>query len=314
MSSFYAAVTDLPAPEAADAARESPFPRLPAFERLLARGERAPATPDWRRWALSVAGLAAPAGDLPLGRLLATAHGLAADAPDDTWLVATPVQLRAGLVRVQLDPAGPVALAAAAAAELATRFNATLGGEMATLHAAGAGLVLRHRGALELVTVDPESLAGRDIAAALPSGRDAGRITRLMTELQMWLHATPLAASGRPVNGLWLWGAGRGALEGVPRWPVLDCADPYLLAALRCHPGAAAGAARLVRWHARDVLERGEPFASVDAAWFVPLGRALAAGQLDSAELHLGATTCRLRPRQRFRLWVRPRPWWEIAA
>ncbi|HXQ31390.1 MAG TPA: hypothetical protein VN790_05435 [Steroidobacteraceae bacterium] len=314
MTSFYAAVTDLPVPEAADSAAVAPLPRLPALERLLARGERQPATPDWRRWALATAGLAAPPGDLPLGRLLAVAHGLHSTAPDDTWLAATPVHLVAGLTRVQLDPAGPVALGATAAAELAARFAAEWGGETCALHATGPHLVLRHRGALELATVDPELLAGRDIAAALPSGRDAGPITRLMTELQMWLHARPPAATRRPVNGLWLWGAGRGALNGAPRWPVLECADPYLGAALHCHPGTADRSARIVRWHALDVLGRGEPFVSVDAAWFAPLGRALATGELDRAELHLGAITCRLWPRQRFRVWVRPRPWWEIAA
>ncbi|HXQ64785.1 MAG TPA: hypothetical protein VN787_08010 [Steroidobacteraceae bacterium] len=312
MSSFYAAVTDLPVPEAADAAAASALPRLPALERLLARGERAPATPDWRRWTLSIAGLTAPPGDLPLGRLLAGAHGLDLSAPDDTWLAATPVHLVAGLTRVQLDPAGPVVLSAVEAAELATRFATEWGEEPFALHAAGPDLVLRHRGALELATVDPERLAGRDIAAALPTGRDAGRIMRLMTEMQMWLHAAPFGTT-RPVNGLWLWAAGRGALEGRPRWPVLDCADPYLRAALACHPGTSDRDARLVRWHVLAVLERGEPFASVDAAWFEPLRRALATGELAGAELHVGAASWCLRPRQRFRIWVRPRPWWEVA-
>jgi hypothetical protein len=314
MSSFYAAVTELPVPEAGDAAADPPLPRLPALEGLLARGERAPATADWRRWALSVAGLAAPAGDLPLGSLLAMAHGLDATAPDDTWFVATAVHLVAGLTRVYLDPAGPVAVSAATATELAARFTAEWGRESASLHAAGSNLVLRHRGALDVATVDPERLAGRDIAGALPSGRDAAPITRLMTELQMWLHAGPPAVAGRPVNGLWLWGAGRGALAGVPHWPVLDCDDPYLHAALACHPGPADRQARLVRWHTLDVLGRGEALASVDASWFEPLKRALATGQLDRAELHVGASAWRLRPGQRFRVWVRPGPWWELAA
>jgi hypothetical protein len=308
MSSFYAAVTDLPALEAAEADAGSRLPRLPAFERLLARGERTPADPDWRRWALGLAGLAAPPGDLPLGRLLAAAHGLEALA--DTWLAATPVRLIAGLTRVRMDPAGPVALAPAAAAELAARFNAEWGGETCALHALGSELVLRHHGALALTSVDPATLAGRDIEAGLPAGPDAGRITRLMTELQMWLHAAPRP----PCNGLWLWGAGRAPLAGAPRWPQLDCADPFVRAARACHPGTAAAAARLVHWRAEELLARGEPFAALDAAWFVPLGRALAVGELAQAELHLGTTTLRLRPRQRFRVWVRRRPWWELAA
>jgi hypothetical protein len=303
---LYAAI-DLPIAWARERAAEEPPPRLPALERLLARGARDAAAPDWRRWALGRAGLAAPAGDLPLGRLLAVAAGFAV-GDTETWLVATPLSLRAGLTDLTVAGLG-TALDAAGRAALAARFNADWRGAPWRLHVAGAAFLLAHAGPLALATADPESLLGR--APEPASGPDAPRLRRLASELEMWLHGA--ADAGVDFNALWPWAAGRGALAGTARWPAPEDGDPALAAARHCHPGPAQDA-RLVRWSLAALGASADPLAEAERRWFAPLAAALAGGRLARAELHFGSRTLEFRPAQRFRLWRRPRPWWELAA
>jgi hypothetical protein len=307
---FHAALTDLAPPEMH---AEQALPRLPTLERLLSRADRAPAPADWRRWALAVAGLAAPPGDLPVGATLAAADGL--DAAAGTWLVAAPVHFVAALTHVRLHAAGVLAQAPAAAAALAARFNATLGTREQRLRAVGSLLLLQVDGALALSTVDPDALAGRDVGEALPSGPDGGHIRRLMTEVQMWLHDAAPAGEGMRVNGLWLWGAGRGLLAGEAAWPTLETGDPFLHAAHAVYAGRAARpGARLATWRLADFAADGAPLARAEAHWFLPLAAALARGTLQMATIHYAGQAFRLQRHQRWRVWVRPRPWWELAA
>jgi hypothetical protein len=308
MTKIYATVAELPAREAREQGAElANLPRLPALEKLLARGEHRPVTPDWRRWALGVAGLEAPPGDLPLGRWRAAAAGLGHDG-QGTWLVATPLGLSAGLTAVQVE-ATSARLSAAAAIDLAARFNAEWG-EEAALHALGGALLLRHCARLEVVTTDPALLAGRALAPGLPRGPGSARLTRLMTEIQMWLHAGPTATPG--LNNLWLWGAGQGDATGEANWPVFRDLDAGLEAVRTLHPGRTQSDARLARWSVAQLLSRGAALSSADPEWFRPLAQALARGETTAAELHIGSTAVRLAGRQRFRVWVRPRPWWEL--
>jgi len=310
MPELYAALTDLVAPDAEVAAG---LPRLPAAEALLARGERRPAPADWRRWALELAGIEAPPGDLPVGRTLALHHGLAAE-PDSSWFVATPVRLVAGLSRVHFAADGALRLAAGAAAALAARFAAEWRDPTLALVVAGDGLLLRAARRFEVVTADPAPFAGRDVVAALPAGADAGALQRLMTELQMWLHgAAPAAREGGPVNALWLWGGGAGPLPGDGRWPALDGEDAFLGAAAAAGAGRAADA-RLESWSLAALTRAGHSFAALDALCFAPLAAALAARRLDRARIYFDGHEYLLRPGQRWRRWRRPRPWWELGA
>lgn len=311
------AVTDLEPLDADAADVAGALPRLPALEALLARAERAAASPEWRRWALGHVGLEAPAGDLPVGAALAAAAGLAVH--DASWLLATPVHLQATLTHVRLHAAGPLPLAADAAAALATRARAELGGDGFELHAVGEQLLARFAPPVTVVTHDPAAQAGREIGARLPGGVDGGRVRRCMTELQMWLHERPLVArAGEPApNALWLWGAGRELPRGAARWPLLETDDAWLQA-LHSHAGAGAadGQRRLETWRLASLAGAGadDTFARAEREWFVPLSRALAAGELARVRLYLAGTEFDLRPAQRWRVWRRPRPWWELAA
>lgn len=307
MAKLFAAVADLPARAVRERAPDiAPPPRLPALERLLARGERASADTDWRRWALKVAGLVAPPGDLPLGRLLAAAHGLEVHS-SQSWLIASPLRLGAGLTALHVEDAR-LTLAAAVAATLAARFNAEWQGSCELL-LAGRVLLLREPATLEVTTVDPSLLAGSELAAELPRGRDAPALLRRMTEIQMWLHR----AGEEGLNALWLWGAGQGSLEGCAAWPRLTTTDAALAAARAVHPGVAALAgAELTHWSCAELLAAGLPLGDADARWFAPLESALARGTLERAELHFAGQAIRLSGAQRWRWWRRVRPWWEF--
>lgn len=311
MPELYAALTDLLAPDA-DAAAVEGLPRLPHAERLLSRAERRPAPADWRRWALGLAGLEAPVGDLPVARTLA-GHHRHAPAAADTWFVATPVHLVAGLTRLHFHGRGALTWPPGEAARLAARFARDWADPALALVEAGESLLLRAAGPFAVATVDPAACAGRDVGEAMPTGDDAGRVQRLMTELQMWLHgAAPASVEGLAVNALWLWGTGRAPLAGVATWPALDGRDPFLVAAAAGVPGA--GDARLESWSLAALARGGHSFAEADALWFGPLTAALAGGALGAARVHARGQEFVLRPRQRWRAWVRPRPWWELLG
>ena len=307
MYHLHAALTDL---VVADPRAAAALPRLPVLERLLARAERGTADADWRRWALSLAGLAAPAGDLPAGRTIAARAGLTV-APDSSWFVATPIRLVAGPSSVHFDPAGPLRLEAAVASALAARFAAEWHDDSLSLVADGGLLLLRLAGEVDVTTRDPAQLAGANLAAGAPHGPDAGRLQRLMTELQMWLHPFALRDRvGRPLNGLWLWGGGRGALSGEPHWPVLGCDDPFLAAAAGELAGAVAG--RLLdAFSVADLVRAGGSVADADERWFAPLAARLADGELSSVQIHCAGSVHTLRAWHQWRGWRRTRPWWE---
>ena len=309
MPQLYAALTDLVVPEEA---ADTPLPRLPVCERLLTRARRRSAPPDWRRWALAHARLEAPPGDLPIGRTLARRHG-APDTAEATWFVATPVHFVAGFSSVHFDRDGELALPPETAGTLARRFAAEWQDPTLTLVPAGEALLLRAAGLWQVESQDPAPHAGRPLGPALPQGVDGGRLRRLMTELQMWLHADPpRAEDGRVLNGLWLWGSGRGECHGTARWPMLAGATDPFLAAL-AHDGAALADARLECWSLAALTRGGLDFAAADRLWFAPLAEALAAGRLSGAELYVAGHAFELSRWQRLRRWRRVHPWWELA-
>ena len=291
---------------------------MPALEGLLARATKLAAPADWRRSALAAVGLGAAAGDLPIGATLAAAAGLPASG---TWLLATPVRLVATLTHLKLA-ATLGALDHVLTLQFAQRHNAALGGAGFTLHAAG-GLLLAHAdAALALESCDPAPLAGLEIGTALPRGPDGGRIARLMTEIQMWLHGESPPGLPEGGNALWLWGGGRTQLTGAADWPELDSADPFLHAARAVAPrtpadgapGGKARTARIVTWQLDSLAAHALGLEAADERWFGPLAATLARGEYSAATLHLCGRAFRLTPGQRWRLWRRPRPWWVQTA
>ena len=150
--------------------------------------------------------------------------------------------------------------------------------------------------------------AGRDFD---PIG--AGRGHALLNEIQMLLHAHPVneareARGEPPINGLWLWGAGR-ARKASSRWNSVLANEPIamglaMLAGTRYRSlpasaqpwleGAPEEGRHLVVLDALrvpaaldDVVSYEKNLNALEAAWFAPLLRALRAGRIGVVTVHV---------------------------
>lgn len=171
-----------------------------------------PAARSWRAW------LAARIGRVDLADVLPAS--LVAQGAADAWF-ATPVQLLAGLDRVQMATEGWLELDEDAVRALEIDFERQFAGADLVLEHCGAeGFLLRGLQAAGAETSDPVQASGRDIAAYLPRGLQGAAVRRLATEIEMWLHAHPVnamrARAGQPVaSALWIWGGGQPASVSV---------------------------------------------------------------------------------------------------
>lgn len=188
---------------------------LPALQKMLARGSVSDSTigslEDW---------LCAAFGAQSVAPVRAAADGLGTDK--GYWLCADPVNLE--LQRAQMLLLPDVMLSHDETAAICAALNE---------HFAGTGLYFAaphpRRWYVQLEE-DPRmttsllsQVAWRDAKFHQPQGADALRWQRLVTEIQMLLHAHPLnqarAARGELMIGsLWLWGGGR----SVPLRKVFD--------------------------------------------------------------------------------------------
>jgi hypothetical protein len=313
MSQFV--ITDLARP--ADGTVDG-LPRLPRLEARLALATRTAAQPDWRRQVLALAGNAlAVEHDVPVGAVLAAQAGLATP-PGTQWAVATPVRLAAGMDHVQLQ-AAPVAFPAA----WVVPFNAAFADAGLALHAAGDHWLWSVAQPLAVRTHDPAPLVGHDIGPCLPTGVDGGKLRRLVTEAQMWLHGageqrlggcSPAPAGSELPNAFWPWGFGvTTALAEVPLQ--YTGRDPWALAVCR----GGDGAPRLVTWtleeHGQAASGAGiDAFSAADAAWSAGLGAAVR--EAGAADLWLDGRAWQLsradawQPLRRLRRWRGTAPWW----
>lgn len=182
--------------------------RLPALQHLLARGR-----PDAQGWTGIDAWLMEKFQverqlDWPGAPYCLLGEGV---SPGDAcWVHADPVWLRPDRDRLLLADASQLNLRADEAAALAATINAHFGGEL-ELHTPAAE---RWYARLETPpggeTMPLAEVAGR----AIEPGRGAMGWHALMNEMQMLLHEHPVneareARGEAPVNGIWLWGAGR---------------------------------------------------------------------------------------------------------
>lgn len=296
--------------------------RMPALERLLARADDAGhVVPDWRAWVQSELGISTPPGPLPLANV---ARGLPGQ-----WAFATPVHLIAGLESLHLHPSLPLALLKAEQDELVRGFAPTFGPELALAFDADGVAYLGLPQAIDVVTHDPAAVAGRAVGDWLPSGAASGWLTRLATEIQMWLHGLPLnqarEARGEPVvNALWLWGVSSAPAPVLPATlPPLWSRDPYLAGLWRLNGSRRMGVAEESDVWLADrsrpavvtlsIACTGGTPAGLDRQWFSPLTEWLARAG-GSARLWAAGRVFQLAGSQRVRLWRRARPWHEVLA
>ncbi len=146
--------------------------------------------------------------DWPLAPLLAHAENLAVES--GYWLRATPVHLETRRNALMLTDPAALSITAEESAAFAAMLGAHLHDENVTLHAPRP-----HHWFLQcdsppvMTTAGLDTVTGRDIRTFLPQGADSPRWHRILTEIQMLLHAHPLndareARGLTPVNSVWL--------------------------------------------------------------------------------------------------------------
>lgn len=285
-------------------------PRLPALERMVARGgakRLAPAEFLAPRFGLE-AGSLAPAPFMYLGDT-GTRDGeyrLCADfvhlAPDRDQLVLMP----AGLLDATLQELD----------SLAAGFAALYGGDGWNLEVTAGGRgYLRAPRPLDLATWEPETAAGRAVMDYMPTGEDAPMLRRLVNESQMLFHTDPVnrarEEAGRPlINSLWLWGGGVLPGEPAAKSPARVLGGSPLLRGLALWAGRKPGAATLQAADEDTLLslEAGD-LAALERDWFAPLYKQLKSGRLKRLELYLGGFGLHeLDSAAARRFWRRPKP------
>jgi hypothetical protein len=150
--------------------------------------------------------------DWPLAPLLAHSENLAADR--GYWLCATPVHLETRRNALMLTDPAALAITAAESTAFAAMLAEHLREEHVTLHAPQSGRwFLQCDTPPAMTTTSLDAVTGRDVRTFLPQGPDSARWHRILTEIQMLLHAHPLndardARGAAAVNSVWLWGGG----------------------------------------------------------------------------------------------------------
>jgi hypothetical protein len=314
-----------------DAPEGQVFPRTPAGEWLVARGESSPAAVgEWREWLL---------GDLDGGSdlLRACAAGpcvrcLRTDVPPEgTWGCARPVHLLTAIDHLQLAP-GRLMVDEAESALLVGDINRHLEGSGFRLHVSGANddWQLECMQPLECSSVEPADALGRNLRDLMPAGRDGARVRSLVNEIQMLLHEHPVnsARSERrqpAINSVWLWGIGRLDKVMPVNLPTLYTDDAWLAGLWRLHGTAArsleefagageAGTDTLVACASAPGGNAETDLAFVEAACFAPAKAGLLRGSTAMISLLLGDRTFAVNSRARYRFWRRRRPLSEALA
>ena len=196
-----------------------------------------------------------------------------------SWMLLDPVQMQAGINSVAMR-APPDALLPQRLSELCRLLQPVLADYGASIEIAHQRLIAHFAEAPAARTTPLEECEGRDLRDCLPSGADAGRLRRLMTECQMVLHSAseenPAAAGG--INGVWLWG--EGALladgQGIEPGVRIVSADPLVTALAEALSPSARARPQLAREGER--ASAAKEFASASSGLAQRLGAGPATG------------------------------------
>jgi hypothetical protein len=305
---------------------------MPALQRLLAKARRD--TRSWQgieEWLFESFQIERQT-DWPSAPFALLGEGI---SPGDAcWAHADPVSLRADRDRLLLADAALLNIQLEEAQAISASFAAHFGDALELRIGSPDRWYLRLDTPPQGRSIPLSAVAGRSIQP----GSGAMGWHALMNEMQMLLYEHPVnqareARGEAPINGVWLWGAGRLA-PAETRFHSVTAALP-LARGLAQHAGIAAFAPpeRATPWiqsvstdgiHVcvHDALARAAARASMDAwletlarmerDWFAPLHDALAAGHIDMLTLSLGGSRTldsyeAIRQDLR-RFWRRPKP------
>jgi hypothetical protein len=293
-------------------ARDAGEPRRAALlEKLLARADACRTVSDWRVEAFRIIAPQAPWPAVAPAALCADRG-----AVDGAWVcAATPVHYVAEMASVRLPHGGILSLTPAGAESFALDFNRVWNGSGIRLSMGrSAQLYCIFDQALDVTTRDPQDVLGRHIEEYLPTGTNAPRLRRLMSEIEMWLfeHGANSARTELklpPINGFWLWGGGA-PLSSLPKVQGSIVGDDVFFNALR-----AAGNEKLDS----GVIIAAQPAGSDEwnataSGWLKDAAARLRAGRISRLEISAGDRCFTLSARAMRRFWRRSKPWWELFA
>ncbi len=192
---------------------ESGWPEAASLQTLLSKGSREGACEDFATRLFCHFGLQVGEGsDLPLAALGALGEGIAVE--QGWWLYADPVHLLADRDQLLLSASTALGLTQGEADALVAELNRLYADDgWRFIAATPQRWYLSLPQALAMHTTPTAEAMGRRVGEVLPQGADALSWQRVMTEVQMLLHASAVnverAAQGALVaNGLWFWGGG----------------------------------------------------------------------------------------------------------
>lgn len=184
--------------------------------------------------------------------------------------------------------------------------------------------LVRTERALDVRTVSPEAAVSQPLDEAMPKGRDAAQLRRLMTELQMLLHEHPVnllrARRGLPdINAVWLWGEGSLTQSERKTLPAAFGDELYLRGIYRLNDQKVApavdAAAALAHPVSRTVaVSDATDLDALETRWIAPLSRALSAGVIAHLELVLDRWRIAVSRSGCWRFWRKERPLVEWGA
>ena len=274
-----------------------------------------------------------PQRDLPIAALTYPLDHNGVNPPG-FCLRADPVYLEAGIRELVLQPTDALELTMAEAQALVETLNSHFCEDGLRFEATDPERWYLHLGAREgLATVPLSQAVGKDIHPLLPTGTRTVFWHRTLNELQMVLHQSPVnqtreARGAKPVNSVWLWGAGEVPGQLTSDWTHV-WSDDFIVRGLALATAAAdrpspqysdawleelKGGRHLVvikplfEAAAMDDLSAWQgALEQLEREWFAPLVRALRSGRIDRLTV-VGSEGCRLMAtRQHLRRFWRPR-------
>ena len=314
------------APSAAQSSGTSE--NLPLLARIGTRGERARVwragtaeearLESWQRALLRA--LKLDESTHPSAAISAIGAQLSNEAQE--WWHATPIHLAAGLNEVALVPLErELALSDDDMESLKPTLASHLDEGQLRLHTIDRDWLIAANEYWQFESVTVRFASIHDWNAALPKGADAGRLRRLITELQMVLHDHRVndlrAARGLPsANAVWIWGNGRisSNVQSAKSAFVVG-ARPFVrgLRVLHALDGAdSANAESLVEKSSTQemvvgVIETAD-MNQLESQWLTPLVAALKQGRFETLELIIDEWQITLSRSQLRRFWRRDQP------
>ncbi len=310
-------------------------PELPALAWLLARADSATGTaPESLAAVFDAFGVSGPDWPAAAAARLGEADGDSVRLDERWWVRADPVHLRVDTTHARLFSAWALDLQADESAALIERLNELYAGDGFVFEApAPDRWYIGCPRPSDLRAVTPDRVAGRNVDAFMPEGRDARAWRAWLNEVQMLLHDVPVNTARErrgalPVNSVWLWGGGQcPAVSAGPERVYAD--EPVALGLARLAGSPAEGpdeAPWMADWpggntlvvdaRARDPLVHGEIETWLDCLGalerdrIAPVARGLRQGQLDTVTIAPGdGRRFRVTRRGLRRFWRRARPW-----